>query len=100
MSNKLLHLYMLSENFINDVNGSTYGTKMPRANWEYLSNIKLPFPPLTEQQQIVDYLDQQTTKIDLLITKAKTMVELLKEHKQSLINHVVTGKLRVIEEDL
>lgn len=99
MSNKLLQYHMLSENFINDVNGSTYGTKMPRANWEYLSNLKLPLPPSNEQQQIAEYLDQQTTKIDTLINKAKSMVELLKAHKQSLINSVVTGKIKVIDED-
>ncbi|TXH55437.1 MAG: restriction endonuclease subunit S [Bacteroidia bacterium] len=98
MISKLLQYHMLSENFINDVNGSTYGTKMPRTNWEYLSNIKLPYPPIAEQQQITEYLDQQTVKIDQLINKAKSMIELLKEHKQSLINNVVTGKIKVIDE--
>lgn len=97
---KLLQYYMLSENFINDINSATYGTKMPRVSWDYLSNVKLPLPPLTEQQQIADYLDQQTAKMDQLINKAKAMVALLKEHKQSLINHVVTGKIKVIKDEM
>lgn len=50
------------------------------------------------KQQIAEYLDQQIAKIDQLINKAKSMVELLKEHKQSLINNVVTGKIKVIDE--
>ncbi len=58
----------------------------------------IPIPPLLEQQQIANYLDQKTAKIDELINKAKLMVELLKEHKQSLINNAVTGKIKVIEE--
>ncbi len=98
MINQLIQYYMLSENFINDVNGSTYGTKMPRASWEYLRNLKLPLQSLTEQQQIASYLDQQTAKINELINKSKSMVELLKEHKQSLINHVVTGKIKVFKD--
>jgi type I restriction enzyme S subunit len=63
-----------------------------------LNAISITVPLLKEQQQIADYLDQQTAKIDELITKARSMVELLKEHKQSLIHHVITGKIKVIED--
>ena len=94
---QLLQYDMLSENFINDINSSTYGTKMPRASWEYISNLKLSVPQSEEQQAIVNYLNKHTMTINKLINKAKSMVELLKEHKQSLINHVVTGKIKVIE---
>jgi restriction endonuclease S subunit len=72
-------------------------TALPSMTQLDLNNICFAIPCLEEQKKIANHLDQQTTKIDELITKAKSMVELLKEHKQSLINHVVTGKIKVIE---
>ena len=61
-----------------------------------LKNFELTLPPLSEQQQIVSYLDEQTKKIDKIIFSEEKRVELLKEYKQSLISEVVTGKKRVV----
>jgi type I restriction enzyme S subunit len=51
------------------------------------------FPPLTEQEHIVSYLDDKTTKIDELIQKKLRKIDLLKEYRTSLINTVVTKGL-------
>ena len=53
-------------------------------------------PPLSEQQQIVEYLDGQTQKIDKTISIEEKRIELLKEYRQSLISEVVTGKRKVV----
>jgi len=58
-----------------------------------LSNTPLFIPPLQEQQQIVQFLDTKTTLIDTLIEKTQLKIELLKEKRTSLINHVVTKGL-------
>jgi len=58
----------------------------------------LPFPSRDEQQQIVEYLDEQTQKIDSTIEKETQRIELLKEYRQSLISEVVTGKIDVRDE--
>jgi type I restriction enzyme S subunit len=58
-----------------------------------MKNILLPLPPLTEQEQIVSYLDDKTTKIDELIHKKLRKIDLLKEYRTSLINTVVTKGL-------
>ena len=55
----------------------------------------LPFPPLSEQQQIADYLDQKCSEIDNLITKKEQLVVELESYKKSLIYEVVTGKREV-----
>ncbi len=70
----------------------------PNLSMEDLSNLFIPYPPLLEQQQIVDYLDEQTQKIDSPIKKESQRIELLKEYRQSLISEVVTGKIDVREE--
>lgn len=86
---------LISERFIDLVDGSTYGAKMPRANPEFIKNIGLPIPDEDEQRQIVDYLDSQTHKIESLIDKTQQSIELLKEHRTALISAAVTGKIDV-----
>lgn len=53
----------------------------------------IPLPPLQEQEQIVQYLDEKTEEIDRLVTLTQKKIELLKEKRNSLINHVVTKGL-------
>lgn len=62
-----------------------------------LREISVPTPPLHEQQEIVAYLEEQTAKIDKAIVQKQEQIVKLKEYKQSLINEVVTGKLKVTE---
>lgn len=54
--------------------------------------IKTIFPPIQEQHEIVAYLDDKCNKIDAIINKIESKIELLKELKRSLINEVVTGQ--------
>ncbi len=56
---------------------------------------KFPIPPIIEQQQIIEYLDEQTGIIDKTISNEQKRIELLKEYRQSLISEVVTGKRKV-----
>ena len=63
-----------------------------------LENMLVPFvSDIREQQQIVEYLDEQTQKIDKTISIEEKRIELLKEYRQSLISEVVTGKRKVVE---
>jgi type I restriction enzyme, S subunit len=64
-------------------------------NSQLVGNKKIPIPNITEQTQIVEYLDEQTQKIDSTIEKETQRIELLKEYRQSLISEVVTGKVDV-----
>ena len=62
-------------------------------SFNHISNSILTYPPLQEQQQISDYLDYKTSKIDTLIKKTEQKIELLKEQRISLINTTVTKGL-------
>lgn len=55
----------------------------------------IPVPSLEEQQQIVSYLTEKTSKIDTLITNINKEIENIKEYKQRLISDVVTGQIKV-----
>ena len=88
----LLYL-LLSDSFISQVDSSTYGARMPRANWDAISGARLPLPPLEEQRAIASYLDQETGKIDELVAKKRMLIERLGEYRMALITRTVTRGL-------
>lgn len=57
---------------------------------EQLGQLKVPMPPLSEQQAIADYLDKTCSKIDEIIAEAKASIDEYKELKQSVIFEAVT----------
>lgn len=64
-------------------------------NLDIIGSIVCPYFLLSEQQQIANYLDNATCKIDTLISKAQKAIELLKERRTALISAAVTGKIDV-----
>lgn len=68
-----------------------------RFQTEPFNNFSVPYPNKDEQQQIVDFLDTETSKIDALLQETQVSIELLKEHRTALISAAVTGKIDVRE---
>ncbi|MEB2719850.1 restriction endonuclease subunit S [Citrobacter portucalensis] len=60
-------------------------------------NMPIPAPELPEQQSIVQGIKNKTSQIDRLMLEVLDSIELLKEHRTSLISAVVTGKIDVRE---
>ena len=54
---RFLWYYMLTKEFIDTVDGSTYGAKMPRASYDFIGNLSALLPPLPEQEAIARFLD-------------------------------------------
>ena len=90
---RFLFYYMLSPSTVNIIDSSTYGVKMPRANWHFIGNLPFVVPPISEQQAIADFLDRETSRIDELIAKKQRLINLLKEQRTTLINRTVTKGL-------
>ncbi len=57
----------------------------------------MTIPTVEEQNEIIEYLDKQTYKIDNLIDKQNQLIEKFKEYRSSIISHAVTGKIDVRE---
>lgn len=92
---KFLLYLTLSSKFIDIIDSSTYGTKMPRANWEFIRNVSIPSVSLKIQKEAVEYLDKNCFMIDKVIEYRKKVIEKLEEYKNSLIYETVTGKIEV-----
>ena len=61
-----------------------------------IGNIKIALPPLDEQQEIADYLDNKCAEIEQIIADKKSQIETLDGYKKSLIFEYVTGKKEVV----
>ena len=90
---KYLKYLLLSYPFISVVDGSTYGAKMPRANWDFISHLVLPCPPKTEQKNIAAYLDHKVGQIDVAIAEKEQMLEDLKSYRSAIVSEAVTKGL-------
>ena len=95
VSSKFLFYKLISKDFIKKVDDSTYGTKMPRANWQFIGNQFITYPDILKQNEIVEELDNKTKLYEEVINDVAKSIEVLKEFKTSLISNVVTGKIKV-----
>lgn len=66
-----------------------------RLYFDELGRILMPFPKLEEQNIIVNFLDYEILKIDRLIAKAESAIQLMQERRTALISAAVTGKIDV-----
>jgi type I restriction enzyme S subunit len=65
--------------------------------YENFTMVDLPVVPLNEQEEIAQYIDTESAKIDRAISIQQQQIDKLKEYKATLINSAVTGKIKVPE---
>lgn len=87
-------LYFLRTPYIlsRGVSSMTGTGGLKRVNPKYFLDSNLILPPLSEQQEIADYLDRKCADIDALIALKQHKIDDLREYKKSLIYEYVTGK--------
>jgi len=90
---QFLVYYLLNPDVISIVDSSTYGAKMPRANWDFIGNLPVLIPPRDEQRAIAAFLDREAARVDALIENKQRQIELLQEKRSALISHAVTKGL-------
>ncbi len=87
----LLRSYPFQEEFYRY--GKGIAADLWSTNSSEMKNILLPEIPDDEAQQIANFLDYETTKIDTLIDKQQQLIKLLKEKRQAVISHTITKGL-------
>lgn len=66
-----------------------------KVDYYEFSQIKVPVPPVEEQNTIVSFLKEKEYEIDELIKVKQEKIETLKQYRQSLIFEAVTGKTNI-----
>ncbi len=74
--NKLYFLYLIASSFTQEQISDSYsGSRMPRITEEIFKSIKMPVPPLSIQQEIVDYVSSEKARANALKEQAKKLRE-------------------------
>lgn len=83
--------YVLPKYLIENASTNIYGARI--LNQELICNADLIAPTFDEAQNVANFLDHETAKIDVLIEKQQRLIELLKEKRQAVISYAVTKGL-------
>ena len=65
-----------------------------------IGTIFVPFPPVEEQTQIAEQLEDKILKIRHIITNIESQIATLIDYRKSLIHECVTGQRRISETDV
>ena len=88
-------VYALQESATHNKRIDTNGAKIMNNE---MAVINIAFPPLKEQTEIAKYLDIKTQTTDKIVENINTQIITLKELRKTLINDVVTGKIKVTQD--
>lgn len=93
-----LRWVVLARSFLDPVESSVFGAKMPRASWDFIKRVDVFVPPLDQQKAIVNYLDHETAQIDELSTEQKRLIDLLRERRFALRAYVAQHGTAPVDE--
>jgi type I restriction enzyme, S subunit len=91
LCNNLYLFYLVQTDRFTSVANVTSGTKMPRADWEYVSEAIFGLPSIPEQVRIAAVLKD----CDIEITLHSQKLDALKQQKKGLMQRLLTGQVRV-----
>lgn len=90
---RFLRYICLRRDFVDAVDASTFGSKMPRADWDFIGSMSVPVPEWPRQVAIADYLDRETARLDAVVAAKGRVLGLLAEKRRALITRAVTRGL-------
>ena len=99
MDPRFIGWFMLTTTGQDQLNeGAVGGTKVQLA-LDDIRGLRVPTAPIDEQRRIAAHIDEQTAKIDALITETERFIELARERRAALVTAAVTGQIDVREMD-
>jgi restriction endonuclease, S subunit len=93
LNNKYLYYFLIANR--HEMLMLAIGGTQPNISQQLIKNLNIIIPQFNDQQEIVDFLDKKCSEIDSVISKKESQLDLIREHRKSLIYEYVTGKKRV-----
>lgn len=88
--------YIFKSSFIEEqLFHSSKKTSVSNLHLDKIKELLFIIPPLNEQENLIGFLDLQSKDFEILINKANSGINLLKERRTALISAAVTGKIDV-----
>lgn len=92
---KYLYYFIISDSFKQLTSILINGMGVPHLTQGEMKKVKIPLPPINEQNRIAVCLDNKIGKLNKAINSVQVLIEKMQERKQIIINDVVTGKVKV-----
>lgn len=92
-NNKFIRYCLDNDCFLQYVGLLSAGSAQPNISMGNILDYKIPYISYDEQQKIANYLDKKCREIDKVVETEKSVIEKLKEYKQSIITEAVTKGL-------
>jgi len=93
---EFLFYKLISRSFIDYVDSSTFGSKMPRATWDLIGKIEISYPmSLKAQKDMVEKIQFKEKQLERLKEQYIKEILTIKQYQESLISEIVTGKNKV-----
>lgn len=93
LNNKYLYYFLIANR--HEMLMLAIGGTQPNISQQLIKNLNIIIPQFNDQQKIIDFLDKKCSEIDSVISKKESQLDLIREHRKSLIYEYVTGKKRV-----
>ena len=71
------------------------GATVESLEHEFITPTLIPVPPLAEQAEIIEYIENESYQVQKVIAKSNQEIDLINEYRTTLISEVVTGKVDV-----
>ena len=85
--------YFLSDSYRNRIRELAKGININNVRVNYITQTAIPFPPLAEQQRIVDRIDGLFAKLDAAQEKAQAVLDGYEPRKAAILHRAFTGEL-------
>ncbi|MFT7293000.1 MAG: type I restriction enzyme S subunit [Pseudohongiellaceae bacterium] len=89
------YLLITSDGVVSELSLESKGSTMDNLNTETLGRVRIPVPPIHEQDEILKYVENVAGKYKSLISRAEAAIGLMQERRTALISAAVTGKIDV-----
>jgi type I restriction enzyme, S subunit len=93
VENQVLQKYLLYALKARGLEDAISGSAQPQITRQGLATVKVLLPPLAEQQQIADKLDELLEQVDIIKTRLDLIPKILKRFRQSVLAAAVSGKI-------
>jgi len=95
LSSEYAYLLVTSKGVVSELSLESKGSTMENLNTETLGRVRLPLPPLSEQEAILEHVHEISGQFAALINEAEDGIKLITERRSALISATVTGKIDV-----
>jgi len=91
--NRYIYYFTITHDFINQIGLATKVVAQPKLALTRLKKVQLPLPMLSEQKQIIDYLNNLSEKTTATLIEQRAKLANLKALKASILDSAFKGEL-------